>query len=278
MPANGIPRIPRALSELADRLGVRFVHADRGLIAPDESRELYLRLTPFSFTARDRVRELSRRGALSVERVCYLVHHGVWSAREMELLLLGSPYPDLILGRSVVAEQRHLHAQSGVHARGAVLAGVLHRALAYRDPLAAGADRVVHDGEPRALRATVRDDLFAQVYEADEPLELRGWLLGGEEWRVPPGTPFTALLRPWTRAALRSRLPDELATFAGAALPRPAAVVVPFDFHALAADERERIVDAARRHDIAILVCPEKLAALSSEAARRLLQGRNVRK
>jgi hypothetical protein len=271
--------VPEAIQQLARQLGVRLESAARGLIAPDEAREIYLQLSGFSAKAQQILHELHLRRLLSIERVCYLVHHGIWSKPEMELLLVGSHYPDLILARSVVPDQRQLHALASWHAMAAVLGGILQRALAYRDPLNEDATTFVPSQDVRNLCITVDAEVLAQVFEIDENLELRGWLVDGGPLQLAAGEHLMAVLRPWTRAKLAHRLLPELEMLKRFVHPGTrVALVVPFEYHSLAEDLRREVETAAQAARILLLVCPEKLAALSNEAERRLELARMVRK
>jgi len=100
--------VPLAVRKLAAAHGIALEHADRGAIAPAESRALYVALTAFTAAARARLRSLTEREQLSPERVCYLVHHGVWALDEVDALLVAAPYPALVLGAVPPAEQRIL--------------------------------------------------------------------------------------------------------------------------------------------------------------------------
>ena len=73
--------VPEAVRKLAADAGVQLAYASRGAIAPEESRALYLALTPFSSAARARLQGLAEQKRLSTEHICYLVHHGVSATR-----------------------------------------------------------------------------------------------------------------------------------------------------------------------------------------------------
>lgn len=113
--------LPPDVVAVAESLQVELARAKRGTITPSEAR-VCLRLAGRGNQALARALELSKRGFFSPERVAYLVTSGTWPVREAEMILLASPFPDLLLGNSPDAESRHMHAQAQAHERSAVLA------------------------------------------------------------------------------------------------------------------------------------------------------------
>ncbi|MCB9492263.1 MAG: hypothetical protein H6674_09400, partial [Dehalococcoidia bacterium] len=158
-------RVPDALIEEARRAGVELSSVDRGMISPEESRALFLAFTDISEAARDVCRDLARRGFASIERICYLVHHGVWSARAAESVLLNAPYPELALGLGPEPEQGHLYTVALDHARNAILGEALQRTLNHVDSGHADQRVELTPGErsPSAIDSSTGDWRFAGI-------------------------------------------------------------------------------------------------------------------
>lgn len=121
-------RVPRALIQLAERQGIRIPNPQAGWLRPAEGSQLYAALTGFPQPLRRRIQELTDNGLLSIERACYMIHHGVWTVPEVEGLIRGSPYLDLILNGNPQPEQRHVYHHVQIHTRAAILGGYLDRA------------------------------------------------------------------------------------------------------------------------------------------------------
>lgn len=249
-------RVPAAILQLAAMHGVTGIEAESGVLKPAQAGPLYAALTGFPANLADRVRGLADQGLLSIERACYLVQHGVWTVPELEGLIRGCPYPDLILDGEIQPEQRHLYHHAQVHARTALLGGVLDRALLARDAeytgsvtgklksvkgRAEGATPTINSvaGQPAKPGLDVEDDDRDLLITFDPDLSARRYRLGVKEsellplpdWRpfaardgappwkdrVPRDGELIALLRPRDEAGLLQYLEADIAAAAGCA-------------------------------------------------------------
>lgn len=307
-------RVPAAILQLAALHGISGIEAESGVLQPAQAGPLYAALTGFPANLADRIRELAGQGLLSIERVCYLVQHGVWTVPELEGLIRGCPYPDLVLDGEIQPEQRHLFHHAQVHARTALLGGVLDRALLSRDaeymggvkgnlkPVkgrAEGAMPAIDSvgGQPakpgldvedddRDLLITFDPDLVARRYRLGPresgPLPLPDWRPfttrdGDPVWRagVSQGNELAALLRPRDEAGLLRHLEADLLAAARAkADGKHVAVVVPLDFNDLRAEVQQGFLGQAARDDIWLLVCPETARTLDGYAREKLNRSR----
>lgn len=277
-------RVPAALQEVTLEAGVRLAHKRR--IMPDESRELFLALTEFSPALQQRIEALDRAGMLSVERACYAVHHGVWTRPELESIILGSPYPDSILGGRALPEQRHLFLEDLLHARAAVLGGCLDRKLAKRD-VSPEADRVIElEDTERRIEIQFEPQAYAKRYRCHEETLPVPWLAddGVQAEPIQPGDWLIALIRARDMADLRRyfgrdlEMAERLATAPSPnGAPHRVVVLVPHEFDELPPQECQDWVNAARKGTIGIMVCPETAASLDADVARRLARSRILR-
>ncbi len=243
-------RVPALIMQLAALHGIGGIDADSGEVRPAQARQLYVALAGFPDNLRSGILQLAQQGLLTLERACYLVQHGVWTVPELEGLIRGCPYPDLILNGEVQPEHRHLYHHAQFHARTALLGGVLDRALLARDatitlaqaanepkPVKGRAEGASCEpdtvaGQPIKPGKDVEDDdrdviisfdadLIARKYKvADtepEPLCIPPWrpmaLHDGEPaWvnGVPRESTLVALLRPRDEAGLAQYLNSDL--------------------------------------------------------------------
>lgn len=277
-------RVPAALCRLARELGVCLNHAEEGRITPSEARQFYLALTEFSPLPRDHFVELSTQGKLSVERACYVVHHGVWTRSEVESIVLGSQRPDSILGGETSPEQRHLYMQDIAHARAAILGGFLDRKLARRER-GEGDVAIDLEDDVRRLESTFDPEIYAKVYRCDEDLQLP-WLADGSETpsSVPAGDRLVALVRARdaTGSELHFRQDLDVAgavvkSFRQQAEPTHVFILAPRDFEQYAQHQRASPVAQADERGVSIMVCPETVASLDTDAAKRLARSRILR-
>ena len=275
--------LPVEVAEQAAWLGVPLQYADRGTIAPDESRELYLRLCGLGDEALERARTLSERGFFSPERLAYLVSAGTWSVAEAEMVLLASQHPQLVFGDAPWAESRVVHAQAQAHGRAAVLAGLVDRALRYRDPAGEGVEELVERGEYEELPVRVMPAHLAYLHgplPRDQVWPL--WSLHPEQGaRFERGGRYLVLPRPRAREELRQFLRQDLEAAveaAGSVEGAQPVLVYPAEARELDEEERREAIVAAARLGVQVLACPESIAALDEQLERRLGAGRRMRR
>jgi hypothetical protein len=274
--------VPDEIREFAARRGVELSRAPLGKITPDESRRLYLELTRISLDARRRLRELAVRGVLTIERVCYLVHHGAWDEDEADFLLTCCPNPETIFADPPAAEARHLEAAALFHSRAALLGGHLRRALERREHRDGEGRVVLLDNDRRTVVSTHVPDLYARTYLVrGESARLHGWGARGSRLEIPPGEELIVLLRPREASGLGKALLADIEEAASATLhshrKRILAVAVPFEIHSLEEEDQENLHARAKERSVRLLICPEKVAALDAESRRRFRLGRFVR-
>lgn len=302
-----VGRVPFAVVRLAEIHGTPVPDRESGALGPAEVIPLYAALCGFAPDVRTRIDELAAQGLLTVERACYLVQHGVWSVHELDGLIRGCPYPDIVLDGEIQPETRHLYAFAQSHARRALIGGVLDRALLARDP------RAPSDGEPlqepkgrsagakttagsfvgkdiedddRALEITFDTEMAARRYRLGplevEPLKIPDWRpfsfrVGAPRWAAGVGKDVTllALLRPREEAELARLLSADLQTAGRQAGENvQPAVVVPLDFNDMPLEVQERFLSEADAAGAWLLVCPETIKNLDVFAREKFNRSR----
>jgi hypothetical protein len=301
-------RVPYAILLLAHMYGIEGVDAESGVLDAAQGGVLFRRLTGFPPELDRRIEELAKQRLLTIERACYLVQHGVWSVPELEGLIRGCPYPDLVLDGEVQPEQRHLYHHVQIHTRTALLGGVLDRALAARDQkvdatapgettaTGLGVGKDVEDDD-RQLVISYDPDLNARRYRLAsseiDPMPVPQWFPfarraeGSKEgdsasnWSFPSTIPeeaeFIALLRARDEPGLLHHLADDITAAMKCAENEPGtvvAVVVPLDFNDLHPDPQAALVQMAADARVGLLVCPETSRTLDGYAFEKLNRSR----
>lgn len=274
--------VPLNLEALANSVGVELKFADEGFITPKESRMLYLALTPFSPEARQKVMELSIANLVAPERICYLVHHGIWTIEDMEMILLGCEWPERILLSSASPREYQFYFDAVLRARSVLQGEFLDRTLRQKELVDEKGN--VYDLEGNDREMTIRFDprFFAKVYDLHEDTPIP-WTKH-RDWVVPKGTRIVAMVRaydwPEFRKHFRSNLrvmQDLIAAYQDG-VPTEFFYFVPRDVLSLFKDENlENYEKALKEIGATLMVCPELLVRLDEDAINRLLEGEHIR-
>ncbi len=282
--------VPLDIVRLAARHAVRLSHTQQGRIEADEGRALYLALTGFPPRLRPAIDRLARQGLMSPERAAFIVHHGVWSLPEVEGIILGSPYPDLVLSGDVTPEQRHLYQHVLTHSRLALMGGLLDRSLASRDDAEAqfqpGNKKSGLDVEDDERDLDIRTfPLFhgreyvqrpVAVGSNSDAMPLPDWEC--ERKRLQPGERLSVLLRPRVAASMIGELSGDIEQAVVRSTtelkPTVVAVAVPFDFHDLEPAKQEAFRQEAAKCGVVLMVCPETTRSLDQMALKKMIASR----
>lgn len=269
--------IPRELTDLASSMGISFTQPDR--LTPIEAKNLYATLTGFSPSLRAVLETLEAAGRIKMARACYVVNHGVWSNEQVELLVLGSERPDSILAGEALPQQRHLYYHDLLHARAALMTGMLERVLLQHERESEGGVSFDMEDDTRQLDVTFDGQLYAKTYSSEETLPIP-WLHGVEARReVPGGMSFTVFVRAHDVADLTLYLATDIddARAYREQAGRPVFVLIPHDFLRLPAKTMELLSQKASDAQVGLLVCPEEAAFFDQDAAQRLARSRVLR-
>lgn len=276
-------KVPTEICDLALELDVELNHVREGHITPAEARKLYLAITDFSDEALERIKQLAVETELSAERVCYMVHHGIWTTAEMEAILLGSTSPQRVLLGESLPETRHLYLNDLTHARAALLGGFLDRKLAHRER-GDNQHAIELEGDQRRIKIGFDPRFYAKNYQSPEQL-LIPWV-DSTEHTIPSDHLITVMVRPRNTAGLGLHFHKDIKT---AKEMRKAYtqsseestygfILVPRDFEDLPMERQTEMRKAARKSNIFTMVCPETVQGLDEDAARRLERSRTLRR
>jgi hypothetical protein len=278
-------QVPRKLQALAAALGapIKPESLARRRLDPVDSRRLFVALTDFSPAARERLAAADARP----ERACFVVQRGIWSKPEAEALLLSHPDAERVFAGAVPPEARILFQQDLLHARAALLAGYLDRALALREHELSGTETLALEDDVRQVETGFEPGLQARVYrvlpavgETEESFVVP-WQAEGS-LPVRPlhfGEAFLVLVRARSAADLAGQAPADIETAGSLQRERgmPACLLVTQDWYdpALEGHRRAWLGRAADLH-VGIHVCAEAVEGLDDEAFRRFAASRVV--
>lgn len=270
--------IPISMRQLASRGGVSIAGSNR--IAPSEAKFLYLALTGFSPELQAQLEALDEKGKLNSIRACYVVHHGIWSREQVEMILLGSALPDVILSGDVLPHSRHIYQHCLLYGRAALLAGGLDRCLQNRDQGAGAAETKITQLEDdlRKIDSQFEGEAFARVFQCSDPLVVP-WLRGETATKLPANTPFRVFVRARDETDLRRHLGADLILAKQSVVETeyPAFVLIPSDFETLPSAVVSNFVREAKALGIELMIAPEFVVNLDAEAAQKLARSRIIR-
>lgn len=269
-------KIPEALRELANRSGVAI--ANSNTIAPDEAKLLYLALTAFSVDLQERIQSLESSGKLNSVRACYVVHHGIWTREQVEMIVLGSAVPDVVLSGTVQPHERHLYQHSILHARSALLAGGLDRYLRQTKRSSDGEKTIELEDNLREFSTRFQAASNSLVFQSNEPLVMP-WLRQEQQVEIPANIPLIVIVRARDEIELVRHFEADLVTAERiiAETNQPVFVLVPADFRALPTSIMARFERKMKSIGIEAMISPEFVANLDSEAAQKLARSRIIR-
>jgi len=272
-------KVPDELCQMADRLGIRLSHARQGGISPAEAKRLYLALSDFSKKVADKVMSLEDEGRLSAASVCYAMHHGVWTAPEIDIILHGSRFPESILTGSLPAEVWHLFQHDLLIGRNALTGAYLDRQLSRREhsieeQKQSESQTIVElEDDERSLQIDFEPKHWAKIYRLgpdEKPIAIP-WLHNpSRPLMMLPDQPLWVLLR--TRDAYDLEFTFEKDITEAVELRQKenvqVCILVPGDFRRLAT-HFEHLRQQINDNNIGIIVCPEFIDQLDGEMQKR---------
>lgn len=277
-------RVPLALTELAAQHDIQLSHSTEGRIRPSEAKQLYVEVTNFTPNLRRRLEELAKNGLVSREKACFVVQRGIWTKSELEHLIFGSMRVEAILSGEAVPEQRHIFLNDLSHARAAVMGGYLDRKIAKRDRGDKN-EAVDLEDDVRPLDIGFAKELYAKEYHSREELPIP-WVAGAgnDQPVLSAGGRAVILVRAYDAIGLGTHLANDLALARQATEsilsrnPRSiVGILVPRDFEDLPHSTKDSVLEEATRSGVHILICPETMTVLSTDATRRLVTSRITR-
>lgn len=272
-------QVPAELKELASQYNIQLSLACQGKIKPEEAKALYLALSGFSSKLQEQLSVFEKGGKITIARACYVVHHGVWSKEQLEMIVLGSENPNSIISGQSSPVQRHLYNHDIMHARAALMAGMFERVILQRER--SNEEGVGFDMEDdlRELDIEFDGDTYVKSYRCTEAIKLE-WLYGVENSQsVSENMLFHVLVRPRDRSDLSLHFISDI-SYAKELKERkkePVFILVPRDFTDRPQEWTSKVLAITNDAGIGILVCPEAVNTLDTDAAQRLSTSRILR-
>jgi hypothetical protein len=278
-------RVPAELYALAERLGVNLRYSAQGGISPREAGRLFLALSELSPETRARVEAMEAQGGMSVASVCYALHHGVWTAQELDVILQAGSVPETFLAGGYEPETWHLFHHDLLLGRNALMGSYLDRQLVRREHRVGVEGEAVTELEDdeRMVEITYAGDYGAKCYrlrEGEDPLAVP-WLQPEQPtFRLEVGHPLWVLLRAHDQSGLARDLECDLEQAVElqekeAGRKGRVCVLVPADFRRL---ETDRFLRKAERYAVGLIVCPDFVSQIDQEVLRRLNSLKVMRK
>lgn len=247
-PEGHEPEIPLSIRRVAAALNVSIGGTNQ--IADSEGRELYARLTGLS----DEVIAILRTRAIDLVKACFVVHRGLWTKGQLELIAKSAHAPERVLGGQVFAEQRIQYLHDLLLLRVALLMERLETMLS---TLCGMKDVMVSSQWVKncCLQTSVSRSVELPTFVSDT-------------LTVSSNCPLTAALVP--RDTTGYVVWGERDIEAAASVPEPRCLVVTQDVSWLPAELRCHLVDCARRRQVAIIPIVDTLGELDAEIEERL--------
>jgi hypothetical protein len=262
------------------RYGVRFRMPAESQISPEEARFIYGTLTGFSDELLESINALERVGKIELARACYVVHQGLWTKDQVEMIVLGSQHPSSVLGGLAQQHQRHLYIHDLLHARASLLGDMLDCQLAAAARIAnLGSLSNQGDGAD-VLEINFDGELYAKRYLCKTPLVIPWLYKDTSPMEVTARVPFHVLVRARDIADMHLHLESDmqLAQQLHKQTEQPTFIIVPYDFMKLSPEVNETVYSQAQSAGIGIIVCPESILNLDSDANQRLMRSRILRR
>ena len=269
--------IPAEIHKLGHYYGIVF--REKNKIMPDEAKTLYAAITEFSPSMQNLLKSLESRGRLKVAQACYAVNHGVWTREQVEMIVLGSDFPESVLTGGATPEQWQLFYNDLLHARAALLGGMLDRVLSQRFRVQDGIEYDM-ENDTLLLEILFDSDSYTKEYRCKEPVKVP-WLYPDQQNReVVAGTPFFIMVRARDGADLMLNFQEDIKSAISLKKGKKAVVflLVPNDFYDLTKQKRGEFFEYTQDETIGLMVCPEHTRVFDKEAASKLANSRILRR
>jgi hypothetical protein len=250
-------RVPASLRRYARTVGLN-IPDDAHSLTPEQSRHLFLAVTPIPKGLRRRIDRYIADGIESPERLCYTLMAQVWREIELDFLLATSTRAPSILRGGAPHGERPARMAEAETCRAALLAGTLYRRLNNLDTAGASGEARVYEDTTVGVGWEILADegalIFDGVTDGPLPWQHAGGTAEAHKGRLiamPRAHPGEADVK--TLLALAEQL------------EMPVALVVPAD--------RTDVVDCPAP----VLVCPERASDIDTAIEETLLKSRLAR-
>jgi len=277
--------VPKAICDYARALNITLGHVSEGIITSEEAREFYITLTDFPLKVQTRIKELILLGQLVPERLCFMIHHNIWSYNEVEMILFGTDHPDSIFRGETTPNDQLLFLCDLFPSRNACLGSILDRKLLYPNQQDADGATVVLEDDGRDIEVDFNKDYLAKVYYSSSEDIVVPWLIDDRQLVIPTGQRFWVLVRARNTSDLsRNFYPDiVMAKELRQNIMRDSDcfdrvfILTPDDFYELPKDIQEEYKGTAQNQFLEIMVCPDNTTVIDSIVYQRFVNSRIIR-
>lgn len=274
--------IPASVRRLSARFDIFLSQRDR--LISEECKQLYLALTAFDESFSTLITNLNNKGVLSTVRTCFLVNKGVWSRDEMEMIVRSSAFPSAVLEGTKQVEYNQTHKQCVNDVVGPLLASIFERKLQQVEYVNDEGITFELEDDKVNLNSTYISAVYGKVYLSEVELNLP-WLdlEVFQPINISPAQAVYVLIRP--------RLPEEYNLFFSRDLSNAVnfknqlaqepqidaliSILVSSDFRDSPMSDVYLVM--ARNSGIPIVIAPESLLDLQTEAMHKLEQSYLIR-
>ncbi len=276
--------VPKAICDYARTLDISLEHVAEGIITPAEAREFYLTLTDFPYKIQTRIEELIKVGQLVPERLCFMIHHNLWSYNEVEMILFGTDHPDSIFRGETKPSDQLLYLHDLLTGRNACLGATLDRKLLCPNQQDTGGAAVVLEDDGRDIEIDFNEEYLAKVYYSSTEDIVMPWLLDDRQLVIPTGQRFWVLVRARNAADLSRNLYPDIVMAKQLRQDIMSAsdcfdrvfILIPEDFSELPENVREEYQRTAQSQSLEIVVCPDNATAIDSVVYQRFVNSRII--
>lgn len=250
-PEGGEPEVPVSIRNVAkEQFGLELPRGNR--ITDELGRKLYARITGLSEKATEAIRS---RG-IDLVKACFVIHRGLWTKDQVELIVWKAYAPERVLGGGVHAEHRLQYMHDMLLLRAALLSERLQTLCT-----------VVYGTVDQVVNMEWLDQ-GAVLLRLLQPVTLPA--VADIDLTIPAKTPLTATLIARDATGYEVHGDDDVQ---GAALPTALrTLVVTRDFEWIRAPIRKRLLARAKKAMLSIVIVTDTLGELDSEIELRLSQ------
>ncbi|MBI5377606.1 MAG: SMI1/KNR4 family protein [Thaumarchaeota archaeon] len=272
-------RVPLAIQILASRIGVNLSASESGLILPDETRELFLRMADFSEECISLIYELENCERLKLETACFARFNGIWSKKQLEMIIKNTDNPEKILSGTHTIDEPVLFQADFAQCCDVELLGLFENYLLSQKKDLQDTDGLVKEDDRRNIEITFDQELQLNIFtNLDSATARIEWSL--DDLCLSNSESLALLIRARDASQLRFYLKKDI-KFAGSLKNRVCAdyfaILLPLDFSYLSEKEQNLHKELAANADIKILVAPFKMAAIAKDISRKLEKSRLMR-
>lgn len=275
--------VPEEIVRLANSVGVVLKHVCEGVISSSEAKQLYFALTNLSPAAKSKAARLHNDGLVTAERICFMVNSQTWQPEEMEAILRGAKHPEKVLLGTTDPLERQLYLQDLFQASGALLGTYLTKKLLQKETVVREGHAIDIEADEKKLVVGFDPRFYAKTYQLMEPTVMP-WLSDEtDEVELPAGSQMIIMVRPRSRGYIQLFCEEDLKMATKMAreyrdVSDWLGIMYPEDFHFLTTKQQVEFTSVAANLGVNVIICPEILEVIDSNAIDKLNRSKLMRR